>query len=353
MLSSLMLLSSLGRESGNSSTANRIHQYLLNNNFACHVRDPKSFTSSSELRGYIKTHKITCLLGIHLYKAGVLLKDCSIPYIIIIGGTDVNKYHTDIKALDVMTHAADNARYLVVFGESLRKRIHYLWPNIGSETIVQIKQAVITKPSKFNLSSYLKSKELIDENRDLHEVKYFVWVGGIRTVKDPLYLVQVMSHWHQEDDNIYFILIGPKLEDEYYVEFLSSIKGLEGICYIPGLPSEDTHAAIKQACVYVNSSKSEGMSLAILEAMQLGTPVIGRNIPGNTDIIQHNITGLLYDTPQDFIREAKLLTSSNHKYQLLKETALRHVTEVHSAEKEEDLYLNLIRSCVHDKLPVT
>ena len=32
--------------------------------------------------------------------------------------------------------------------------------------------------------------------------------------------------------------------------------------------------------------------------MDLGTPVIARNIAGNTAIIQHRATGMLYETPQ-------------------------------------------------------
>ena len=42
----------------------------------------------------------------------------------------------------------------------------------------------------------------------------------------------------------------------------------EGVVYIPGLSSEDTHRAIQQSFTLVNSSNSEGMSLAILEVIQ-------------------------------------------------------------------------------------
>ena len=41
----------------------------------------------------------------------------------------------------------------------------------------------------------------------------------------------------------------------------------EGVVYIPGLSSEDTHRAIQQSFALVNSSNSEGMSLAILEVI--------------------------------------------------------------------------------------
>ena len=32
--------------------------------------------------------------------------------------------------------------------------------------------------------------------------------------------------------------------------------------------------------------------------MKLGVPVLARNIPGNSAVIQHGESGLLFDTPQ-------------------------------------------------------
>jgi glycosyltransferase involved in cell wall biosynthesis len=43
-----------------------------------------------------------------------------------------------------------------------------------------------------------------------------------------------------------------------------------------------------------NGSLYEGQSNVILEAMQSGVPVVASDIPGNTDLIQHRSTGMLY-----------------------------------------------------------
>jgi glycosyltransferase involved in cell wall biosynthesis len=45
---------------------------------------------------------------------------------------------------------------------------------------------------------------------------------------------------------------------------------------------------------------SEGMSLALLEAMSLGAIVIARRIPGNAALISHGTTGFLFSTPAEF-----------------------------------------------------
>ena len=53
---------------------------------------------------------------------------------------------------------------------------------------------------------------------------------------------------------------------------------------IPGLVSESTDA-LRQAELFVLPSREEGMSIALLEAMALGLPVVASSIPGNRRLI--------------------------------------------------------------------
>ena len=48
--------------------------------------------------------------------------------------------------------------------------------------------------------------------------------------------------------------------------------------------------------IFVLPSLWEGMPLAILEAMAASLPVVASNIPGNSDLIEHERDGLLFDT---------------------------------------------------------
>jgi len=45
----------------------------------------------------------------------------------------------------------------------------------------------------------------------------------------------------------------------------------------------------------VVTSETEGLSLAILEALASGTPTIASNVGGNPELVQHDYNGLLYD----------------------------------------------------------
>jgi len=50
-----------------------------------------------------------------------------------------------------------------------------------------------------------------------------------------------------------------------------------------------------------NCSLAEGMPNALLEAAALGVPVIARNIPGNVRVVRHEVTGYLFDRPDEFV----------------------------------------------------
>ena len=49
----------------------------------------------------------------------------------------------------------------------------------------------------------------------------------------------------------------------------------------------------------------------LLQAFDLGVPVLARHIPGNTYLIEHNKTGLLYDTPKVRVLTRLVIISVN------------------------------------------
>ena len=51
--------------------------------------------------------------------------------------------------------------------------------------------------------------------------------------------------------------------------------------------------------VVVNSSDSEGQCNALLEAMLAGVPVLARDNPGNSALIEHGVTGWLWHSPDE------------------------------------------------------
>lgn len=100
---------------------------------------------------------------------------------------------------------------------------------------------------------------------------------------------------------MWLVIVGPVLDVECAVELHHCITqgrpdadphdashlrplAVNGVAYMPPVAHSVLIAAAQRACAMLNSSKSEGMSNTLLEAMACGTPVVARAVPGNLDV---------------------------------------------------------------------
>jgi glycosyltransferase involved in cell wall biosynthesis len=95
-------------------------------------------------------------------------------------------------------------------------------------------------------------------------------------------------------ESLYFILIGA---GNYESRVRSAIEqaGLKQYFFLTGF-REDVPALLDQLDIFLFTSLSEGFPLAVLEAMQAGTPVISRDSGGIKEMVLDQETGLIYHT---------------------------------------------------------
>ena len=142
--------------------------------------------------------------------------------------------------------------------------------------------------------------------------------AGIRAVKDPAYLIDALQAWNSElagekttssgASAVKLVLIGPIRDEGLY----ESLKSRESDSFM--IHEEVSRAllleAIAEADVVVNTSVSEGMSSALLEAMAAETLVIARDIPANRELLVGPASsslgcGILFQSPEDFVSVTK------------------------------------------------
>uniref|UniRef100_V9K9R9 Glycosyltransferase 1 domain-containing protein 1 n=1 Tax=Callorhinchus milii TaxID=7868 RepID=V9K9R9_CALMI len=334
----LLFLACLSPSTGNCTTAARIREYIQDSGHICVLRDVADFKSSSQVSELISKEKFEAGLVIHLYKGGRLLLESSVPFGAIFGGTDINEDIKDEKKSKVMRAVLQKARFLVAFTDQLKKTAELHWQFASSKIHVQ-PQGVVTNPcEKFNWREFLQSSGIRKENIDLY---VFLLVCGLREVKDPLYLVDIFSEWHKKEPWVYLIIIGPKIDPMFAQLVEDKIKRSCGVYLLSELSQEELHAAMKDSFAVVNSSISEGMSSAILEAMDLKVPVLARNIPGNKELIRHEHTGLLFSNPQEFVELSRLLINDTALKERLVVQAKDYVQESHSWKAEKETYQKL------------
>lgn len=345
----VLLLASLTSETGNFSTAERIQKCLGDCNIECWLQCISSFSDCVSVTKFVHAHAFRCVIGIHAWRAGRLLLDCPVPFAIIFGGTDLNEHKKDKEKFVAMSKVVAKASYLVAFSNPMKKQATALWPRSEEKFILQ-PQAVCVGPSNFQLHDHLKHliKPLshspvingmyMCQDPGYFDLIVFMLVAGLRRVKDPLYLAASIAEWHKEDRRIHLVIVGPELDTEFAREVKSELRRYPGVVLMPSLPACDLHGAIQDCFAVVNSSSSEGMASAILESMKLGVPVLARNIPGNTAVIQHGESGLLFDTPQEFVSLSKELLKTPSLRSRLINNAKTYVSEHHSIKNERNTY---------------
>ncbi|XP_011382973.1 glycosyltransferase 1 domain-containing protein 1-like [Pteropus vampyrus] len=183
-------------------------------------------------------------------------------------------------------------------------------------------------------------------HRSADEARVFLLVCGLRQVKDPLYLVDAFSAWHQEEPSVYMVIVGPEVDPVFTREVKAGVRRAAGVRLLPEMAQGDLHAALKNCSALVNSSVSEGMSAAVLEAMDLEVPVLARNIPGNAAVVTHEVTGLLFSDPQEFVQLAKRLVSDPALERGIVANGREYVRTYHSWQVERATYQHLVRTLV-------
>jgi glycosyltransferase involved in cell wall biosynthesis len=102
-------------------------------------------------------------------------------------------------------------------------------------------------------------------------------------------------------------------------------KGLQRRTEFPGELSPYRLAdALREADIYVSTSRSDSTSVSLLEAMACGAFPVVTDIPGNREWVSHGINGLLFP-PRDSAALASCLTRAGHDIQMRSRAAEMNV----------------------------
>eukprot|EP00466_Bigelowiella_natans_P019322 jgi/Bigna1/68216/fgenesh1_pg.5_\ len=164
---------------------------------------------------------------------------------------------------------------------------------------------------KIEEASYEDSRGGIDGGDDDHPEEWmsrhvFLLPASIVLLQDPMYLVRAFKLWSEENPSVHLVIVGAALDKHMLASLQDEIKDSPNITYDGLVSRRDVLGMISHpSCAgLLNTSKSEGMSGVILEAMALAkSPGIARAIPGNLALIEHNVTGICVRGPRVLPRE--------------------------------------------------
>lgn len=125
--------------------------------------------------------------------------------------------------------------------------------------------------------------------------------GRIEAQKGPQLFNEIASYF-KDMDKIEFVWIG----DGPDKKLLSS----NNIHVTSWIDSKLVHELMSDSDIYLSTSKYEGLSFAVLEALSLRKPVLLSNCSGNRDIVKKGVNGGLFDSMGDAV--TKILTYYNN-----------------------------------------
>eukprot|EP00051_Salpingoeca_urceolata_P017810 m.245611 g.245611 ORF g.245611 m.245611 type:complete len:189 (+) comp19053_c0_seq3:941-1507(+) len=165
---------------------------------------------------------------------------------------------------------------------------------------------------------------LVVRNRPTLQQTFFVCLFA-RFVSSPLHALQRFAEMTRNTP-----------PSSFDVPFSSPSRPL--VVMIEPLDRADLCTAMLQCTAIVNSSESEGMCGAVLEAMHNGCSVCVRGNSGNRAIVEHEVDGLVFEDPAQFVTEAKRLLTDPKLAARLQAAAQHRIQREHSAAHEQKGY---------------
>jgi glycosyltransferase involved in cell wall biosynthesis len=139
--------------------------------------------------------------------------------------------------------------------------------------------------------------------------------------------------------SLHLVLAGPRLDPEYAALVDAELARTPGSTYAGELPHDAIYGAMAASDLILNCSHSEGgMANTVLEAMTTDTPVLVSRIPGNLSLVREGVTGLTFETDQEFEQQVEHFLANPREVRRLAQTARDEVTRTFRREAEAQSY---------------
>jgi glycosyltransferase involved in cell wall biosynthesis len=169
--------------------------------------------------------------------------------------------------------------------------------------------------------------------------RYFLYAGRLSPEKG----LDVLIEAHRTLSGPRLVLAGGSSYSEEYMKHLRAVAG-EGTVFTGFLTGDDLAEIYSNALAFVLPSRMEGLSVALLEALAYGLPVIASDIPENRELVDE-CGGYLFrlDDIADLRRRLQSVAASPQDAMRLGERARRQVQARFDWDRIADLTAEFYR----------
>jgi L-malate glycosyltransferase len=261
------------------------------------------------------------------------------PLVLTMTGTDVNEHLNHPETRPSMVEVVDYASRIVLLTEDAGERLAAQYPSAGQKSqVINLGIDLPSSAGKTRADFGFADDEFV-----------FLLVAGVRGVKRPLDALAPLSRVHEQYQNVRFVLAGAVLDQELFRHVQESFAATDFARYIGEFPYEEVSDLYRAGDVVMNTSSSEGLSHALLEAMSVGRPIFASNVPGNRDLIVDGVNGFLYASEDEFVEKATLLCTNDAVRERVQKGALQTIEELYSATREREAFLKMYNEVLQEK----
>jgi len=194
-----------------------------------------------------------------------------------------------------------------------------------------------------------KNQELSRLKRKLAtDRKIILFVGNLIKIKGVYTLLEAFRILSNSIPGLLLLLIGQGEEKENLESLAASYHLDRNIKFLGWLPQKDLPEIYNAADIFVLPSMTEGHSVALLEAMAVGLPIVASSTGGNLETIQDGVNGYLFKTgdPEDLADKLGVIINDNNLRRIMSEESSKTYRDRFSTNNQINNYLKIYNSLV-------
>lgn len=162
-------------------------------------------------------------------------------------------------------------------------------------------------------------------------------VGRITFAKNPKLFNDIAMHFRC-DKRIKFVWIGDG-------ELRGELENADNLEVTGWLDAQEVRMKLQKVDVYLSTSLWEGLPLSVLEAMNLGKPLILTDCIGNVDLVQQDINGLVFHSLEEGTRCIKCVLNDPSRVSEMGRCSYGLLLQDYSVQQMREKYLRLFKDC--------
>ena len=325
---------------GNITTVRRIARSLAEAGAEVAVL-PVDAMTFDEMKGRLSAFSPQIIHGFHALYCGEIARclalSRSIPFAMTLTGSDITDVAMREHPATLSTLQA--AARIICFDESIAATVGHHFPASAGRICV-IPQGVSPLPLTGAPDFGRPPQKLV-----------LLLPAALRPVKNVEFAVRALPRIPVGGQPVMLAIAGGEIDPLYTAGIRRMIAGNPSVEWLGEVAYERMGDLYSRADVVLNCSRFEGMPNSLMEAMDLGRPVLAADIHGNSLLVRHNETGLLYRDEAEFIELVVRLRDEPALRERLGACAVRFVHENFSPGREAERYLGMYEDVLRGRRP--